>query len=89
MCILIGNILLGILITWVLGIVCELCGIYVPDAAAGYASLLPDFSNGLAVPSIAPTAWRGRPPGRGSSGRAICGATRPIIRVTTAMPAHL
>ncbi|WP_418823725.1 NCS2 family permease [Paratractidigestivibacter faecalis] len=50
-----GNILLGILITWVLGIVCELCGIYVPDAAAGYASLLPDFSNGLAVPSIAPT----------------------------------
>lgn len=50
-----GNILLGILITWVLGIVCELCGIYVPDAAAGYASPLPDFSNGLAVPSIAPT----------------------------------
>ncbi len=50
-----GNILLGILITWVLGIVCELCGLYVPDAAAGYASLLPDFSNGLSVPSIAPT----------------------------------
>lgn len=50
-----GNILLGILITWALGIVCELCGLYVPDAAAGYASLLPDFSNGLAVPSLAPT----------------------------------
>lgn len=50
-----GNILLGILITWVLGIICELTGLYVPDAAAGYASLLPDFSNGLAVPSIAPT----------------------------------
>lgn len=50
-----GNILLGILITWVLGIVCELCGLYVPDAAAGYASLLPDFSRGLAVPSLAPT----------------------------------
>lgn len=49
------TVVLGILITWVLGIVCELCGIYVPDAAAGYASLLPDFSNGLAVPSIAPT----------------------------------
>lgn len=45
----------GILITWALGIVCELCGLYVPDAAAGYASLLPDFSNGLAVPSFAPT----------------------------------
>lgn len=50
-----GNILLGILITWVLGIVCELCGLYVPDAAAGYASLLPDFSRGLAVLSLAPT----------------------------------
>ena len=50
-----GNILLGILITWVLGIVCELCGLYAPDAAAGYASLLPDFSRGLAVPSLAPT----------------------------------
>ena len=50
-----GNILLGILITWVLGIVCELYGLYVPDAAAGYASLLPDFSRGLAVPSLAPT----------------------------------
>lgn len=50
-----GNILLDILITWVLGIVCELCGLYVPDAAAGYASLLPDFSRGLAVPSLAPT----------------------------------
>ena len=50
-----GNILLGILITWVLGIACELCGLYVPDAAAGYASLFPDFSRGLAVPSLAPT----------------------------------
>lgn len=50
-----GNILLGIYITWILGIVCELCGLYVPDPAAGYASLLPDFSRGLAVPSLAPT----------------------------------
>ena len=50
-----GNILLGILVTWVLGIACELCGLYVPDAAAGYASLLPDFSRGLSVPSLAPT----------------------------------
>ena len=50
-----GNILVGIIITWVLGIVCELSGIYVPDPAAGYMSLLPDFSNGLAIPSLAPT----------------------------------
>lgn len=50
-----GNILLGILITWILGIVCQLCGLYVPNPDAGFVSLLPDFSNGLAVPSIAPT----------------------------------
>ena len=50
-----GNILLGILITWILGIVCQLCGLYVPNPDAGFASLLPDYSNGLAVPSIAPT----------------------------------
>lgn len=53
-----GNILLGILITWLIGIICQLCGLYVPDAAAGYASLLPDFSNGLAVPSIEPTFFK-------------------------------
>ncbi|MBM6687710.1 NCS2 family permease [Collinsella tanakaei] len=50
-----GNILLGIFITWGLGIICELCGLYVPNPEAGFASLLPDFSNGLAVPSLEPT----------------------------------
>lgn len=36
-----GSILLGILITWALGIVCQLCGIYVPTPDAGYYSLIP------------------------------------------------
>lgn len=49
-----GNILIGILITWILGIICQLTGIYTPNAEAGAASMLPDFSNGIAVPSIAP-----------------------------------
>lgn len=49
-----GNILWGILISWLLGVVCQLTGIYVPNVDAGFYSLLPDFSNGLAVPSIAP-----------------------------------
>lgn len=49
-----GNILWGILITWILGIVCQLTGLYVPNAEIGFGSLLPDFSNGLAVPSIMP-----------------------------------
>lgn len=50
-----GNILWGILITWLLGIVCQLAGLYRPDAAAGWFSLLPDFSAGISVPSLAPT----------------------------------
>lgn len=50
-----GNILWGILITWVLGILCELTGLYVPDASLGFFSVLPDFSGGIAVPSILPT----------------------------------
>ncbi|SEH44450.1 MULTISPECIES: NCS2 family permease [Atopobiaceae] len=53
-----GNILLGILITWGLGIVCQFTGLYVPNAEAGFYSLLPDFSQGLTVPSIAPIAFQ-------------------------------
>ncbi len=49
-----GNILLGILITWLLGIVCQFAGLYVPNPALGFYSLLPDFSAGIAVPSLAP-----------------------------------
>ena len=46
-----GAILYGILITWVLGIVCELAGIYIPDPDAGMYSVIPtafvsfDFSS--------------------------------------------
>lgn len=50
-----GNILWGILITWVLGILCQLVGLYVPNPEAGWFSLLPDFSSGLSIPSLAPT----------------------------------
>ena len=50
-----GNILLGILITWLLGIVCQFTGLYVPNPELGFYSLLPDFSAGLSVPSITPT----------------------------------
>ncbi|MBR5319323.1 MAG: NCS2 family permease [Peptococcaceae bacterium] len=44
-----GAILFGILITWGLGMLCEVTGIYVPDGAAGYYTLFPtlgmtDFS---------------------------------------------
>ncbi|MBQ7956198.1 MAG: NCS2 family permease [Lachnospiraceae bacterium] len=46
-----GGILLGILITWVLGIICELTGLYVPNAELGMYSVIPtafvsfDFSS--------------------------------------------
>ena len=50
-----GGILWGILITWGLGILCQFIGLYVPDVKAGFFSLLPDFSNGISVPSMAPT----------------------------------
>ena len=50
-----GNILWGILITWALGIVCQLTGLYQINPEAGFYSLLPDFSNGIFIPSMAPT----------------------------------
>ena len=49
-----GGILWGILITWLLGIICQFTGLYVPNAEIGYYSLLPDFSAGLSIPSLAP-----------------------------------
>lgn len=49
-----GNILLGILITWGLGILCQLTGLYQPDPGAGFESLLP--TGIFSMPeSIAPT----------------------------------
>ncbi len=50
-----GNILWGILITWVLGIACQLTGFYQVNPELGCYSLLPDFSGGISVPSLAPT----------------------------------
>lgn len=49
-----GNILLGILITWVLGIICQLTGLYVPAPDAG---LIP--SGIVSAPaSLAPTLFK-------------------------------
>ena len=49
-----GNILIGIFATWGLGIVLELLGIYIPDPARSYFSLMP--AGVIAPPvSLAPT----------------------------------
>ena len=39
-----GSILIGIFATWILGIICQLTGIYVPNPDAGFYSLLPTFA---------------------------------------------
>lgn len=39
-----GSILIGIVATWVLGMICEAAGIYVVDAEAGFYSLFPSWS---------------------------------------------
>lgn len=38
-----------------MGIICELTGFYVPNPKLGAFSLLPNFSNGISIPSLAPT----------------------------------
>lgn len=40
-----AGILLGMFITWFLGVVAELAGIYVPDASKGFFSVVPHFGN--------------------------------------------
>ena len=39
-----GSILIGILGTWILGILCQLTGLYQVNAEAGYNSLIPTFA---------------------------------------------
>ena len=38
-----GAILFGILATWIIGMLCQLTGLYVPDAEAGFYTLFPAF----------------------------------------------
>ncbi|MBR2991307.1 MAG: NCS2 family permease, partial [Solobacterium sp.] len=52
-----GYMLWGILITWILGIICELTGLYVPDPAAGFYSVVPSAI--VSAPaSLAPTFFK-------------------------------
>ncbi|MBS6952727.1 MAG: NCS2 family permease [Enterocloster asparagiformis] len=50
-----GNILWGILITWILGILCEVTGLYQPNAELGMFSVIPDFTSGFGIPSMKET----------------------------------
>ncbi len=38
-----GAILYGILLTWIIGMVCQVCGLYTPDPEAGFYTLFPSW----------------------------------------------
>lgn len=50
-----GNIFIGIIITWVLGMLCQAVGIYVPNPEAGWYSLYPNLSAGWNFASLGET----------------------------------
>lgn len=52
-----GNILIGILVTWILGMICQVAGLYVPNPEAGFYSLIP--SGIVSAPaSVMPTLMK-------------------------------
>ena len=53
-----GSVLIGILVTWILGMIAEKTGWYVVDIEAGVYSVFPDFSQGLQLGGIANTAFK-------------------------------
>ena len=53
-----GNILLGIVITWVLGIICQLANVYVPNPDAGFYSLIPSGVVSFAFGDIKEVAFK-------------------------------
>jgi len=50
-----GDILWGILFTWILGMICEVAGLYIPNPELGMFSTIPDFSKGFSIPDLSPT----------------------------------
>ena len=53
-----GSVLIGILATWVLGMIAQATGWYVPNPDAGVYSVFPDFSAGLQLGGLANTAFK-------------------------------
>ncbi|WP_092323519.1 NCS2 family permease [Butyrivibrio sp. YAB3001] len=50
-----GGVLIGILATWIIGIILQVAGVYVP---AEGTSLIPDFSHGLQIGAVSQTAFK-------------------------------
>ena len=53
-----GSVLIGILATWVLGMIAQATGWYVPNPDAGVYSVFPNFSAGLQLGGLANTAFK-------------------------------
>ena len=53
-----GNILLGILATWILGIICQVAGLYIPNPDAGFYSLIPSGIVSFALGDIKEVAFK-------------------------------
>ncbi|MBR3772769.1 MAG: NCS2 family permease [Clostridium sp.] len=53
-----GGILIGILITWILGCIFQLTGLYQPDPAAHYYSMFPDFTQKFHIQSLGDVAFQ-------------------------------
>jgi len=53
-----GAVLIGIVATWVLGMIAETVGWYVVDVDAGVYSVFPDFSQGLQLSGLSNTAFK-------------------------------
>ena len=53
-----GNILWGIIITWILGMLCQAAGLYQPNPELGMYSVFPDFSAGFGIPDMSFTFFK-------------------------------
>lgn len=53
-----GSILIGIVVTWVIGMILQGVGVYVPSPDSGMYSLFPDFSQGTQISSISLTFFK-------------------------------
>ena len=53
-----GNILWGILATWILGMICQAVGLYQPNPELVMYSVFPDLSSGFGIKSMAPTFFK-------------------------------
>ena len=60
-----GSFLWAIFITWILGIICQVLGVYTPDIEAGYYSLYPNLTGWFDFSGFGEVAFKMTPVGMG------------------------